>query len=339
MDGEFFGRGTTNVDFTAPLCAALAQVRDSDQVGISVGVDRFELSRERQSVVERKVSLPIRWLKGFVEAQAYQARMDRGLEVSGVEARRFLRSLPRASISSTCWIVPTGRALRLSQHHTGGAIGVGGIERLRVLEDLSGHAKTLRIYFDQETQASAWELVLEGARFHLVLSPEVSRGFSGEGQALDDLAGESWRQILPRVHASLRWESSINMQSLARTLGTSEESIKAALSVLGARGLVGLDLAEKSYFHRELPFDLSRVDVLQPRLKEARTLVAEGKVQFSRREGDHVEAFVEGTGVEHRVTGSGEEWKCTCPWYAKHRGNRGPCKHVLAVQIAMKTTE
>jgi uncharacterized Zn finger protein len=24
---------------------------------------------------------------------------------------------------------------------------------------------------------------------------------------------------------------------------------------------------------------------------------------------------------------------CTCPWWAKHRGERGPCKHALAVSL------
>ncbi|MGL4942941.1 MAG: SWIM zinc finger family protein [Thermoguttaceae bacterium] len=28
--------------------------------------------------------------------------------------------------------------------------------------------------------------------------------------------------------------------------------------------------------------------------------------------------------------------KCTCPWYAKHQGERGPCKHVLAVQLMLE---
>ena len=28
--------------------------------------------------------------------------------------------------------------------------------------------------------------------------------------------------------------------------------------------------------------------------------------------------------------------RCTCAWYAKHRGERGPCKHVLAVQHARR---
>jgi predicted nucleic acid-binding Zn finger protein len=25
--------------------------------------------------------------------------------------------------------------------------------------------------------------------------------------------------------------------------------------------------------------------------------------------------------------------RCTCPWFSKHQGQRGPCKHVLAARI------
>ncbi|MFC7480481.1 SWIM zinc finger family protein [Luedemannella flava] len=26
---------------------------------------------------------------------------------------------------------------------------------------------------------------------------------------------------------------------------------------------------------------------------------------------------------------------CTCPWWAKYRGGRGPCKHALAVGMVL----
>ena len=44
VDGEWLGRGTTNVDFNAPMRAALAKIRDSDSVTLSVGSDAVELA-------------------------------------------------------------------------------------------------------------------------------------------------------------------------------------------------------------------------------------------------------------------------------------------------------
>ena len=98
----------------------------------------------------------------------------------------------------------------------GGGIRVGGVQRLHILDDLARHAKTLRIYADDQNQASAWELVLDEARFTLTLSPDVSRGFSGEGQVLTELAARRWEETLPRVQASLQWDSRIEADALAR---------------------------------------------------------------------------------------------------------------------------
>jgi hypothetical protein len=336
FDGEQLGRGTTNVDFNAPLRAALARIREADSVAFAVGLDAFELSRGGKSLIERKVALPVRWLKGFVEVQAYQARMSRRWEVSGLQAQRFLRALPRSTGTATGWVAPAGRGLRLSQTAGKDSVRLDGVQRLRVLEPLVRHSQALRVYQDQSSDASTWELVLGEARFHLVLSPQVSRGFSGEGQVLAELAGSRWQETLPRVRASLQWENTINSDHLAVRLALSKENVTAALSVLGSRGLVGYDLAEERFFHRELPFDLSQIDALQPRLRDARQLVAEGGVRIEWQEGERVEAYVRGTGVEHRVRLNAEEARCSCPWYAKHEGERGPCKHVLAVQLVLE---
>jgi hypothetical protein len=337
--GETFGRGTTNVDFNPPMLAALAKIRDTDRVALSVGAKQVRLERDsgsgQQSVIEKKVALPIRWLKGFVEVQSYQARMRLVHDVPGLEALRFLRSLPRTKTRHAAYVVPSGRGLRMSQQPARDGVRVAGLERLRVLEALAPHARQLRIYGDEATETCAWELVLDEARFHLVLSPDVWRGFSGEGQALTALAGKDWQADLPKVRAALQWQSTIDPARLAQRTGTDLDSARAALAALGARGLVGFDLGAGCYFHRELPFDLSQVESLQPRLKAARKMLDEGKARVGSRSGDQIEVFVAGSGVEHRVRLTAAGPRCTCPWFSKHQGQRGPCKHVLAAQMLL----
>jgi hypothetical protein len=156
VDGEWLSRGTTNVDFSAPMRAALAKIRDAEHVTLSVGSEAVELMRGSDAVIERKVALPVRWLKGFVEVQAFQARMVRKLEVSGAEATRFLRSLPRGLTAGACWVVPAGRGLRLSRVETRGGVRVGGLERLHLLEHLARHANFMRIYEDEQAHVSGW---------------------------------------------------------------------------------------------------------------------------------------------------------------------------------------
>jgi hypothetical protein len=168
------------------------------------------------------------------------------------------------------------------------------------------------------------------ARLFVVLSPEPSRGFSGEGQVLSALAEGS--SITARLRARLRWQTWLDPGSLAAELGASEGEVAAALAELGSAGLVGYDLAEGKYFHRELPFDLARVATLHPRLAGARQLVSSGQVEIEAGGGS---GWVRGTDGEYRVRRDAEgAWHCLCAWAAKHGNSRGPCKHILAVQIA-----
>jgi predicted nucleic acid-binding Zn finger protein len=62
--------------------------------------------------------------------------------------------------------------------------------------------------------------------------------------------------------------------------------------------------------------------------------VAEKKVRVHQRVGDsEVEVLVAGSDVEHLVRLSAQQDRCTCPWFSKHQGERGPCKHVLAARL------
>jgi hypothetical protein len=335
-EGDVISSGTTNVDFNAPMRAALASVTDADDVGFAVGADRVVLERSADALIERKVPLPLRWLKGFVEVQAYQARMRPFFELAGADALRFLRCLPRTPTKHAQWIVPSGRSVRVSVTETRGALRVSGMERLRVLEDMAPFAKVLRAYGDDTGQASTWELDFGTSRFTLALSGEVWRGFSGEGQALETLARAAKNEkLLARTRAELKWQAEIVPATLAAKVTASASDVFAALTVLGSRGLVGFDLRAGAFFHREMPFDLGAIDELQPRLEAAKKIVSSGDVKLGERDEttDVIEVLVPGSGVVHRVRLSDDGARCTCPWFAKHKGERGPCKHVLAAQI------
>jgi predicted nucleic acid-binding Zn finger protein len=331
--------GTTNVDFNPAMLTALGSVRNNDYVALTIGTDQIEFTKNVEKTVERQVSLPVRWLKGFAEIQAYQVRMVPLLEVSGLEARRFLRSIPRTKSRTPLYILPSGHGLRLSQMSGCSGVKASGLERLRVLENLIHYADSLRIYGDDESGASSWELVLPEARFHLLISPDVWRGFSGEGQVLSSLADKMYEKNISQIANELSYESIIDIGTLSRKTGLTPEMIRQTLAVLGTRGLVGYDLETSSYFHRVLPFDLDLVEHLQPRIVNARKLLDNGGIRMTRQNKDQTEAFVQGTDVEHFVRISETESKCTCTWYAKHQGQRGPCKHILAVQLFLEQKE
>jgi hypothetical protein len=341
LDGQWFGKGTTNVDFNPPMRAALATVMNSEDVALKIGADRLELERGERSVVERKVKLPVRWLKGFVEVQVYQSALKQAMELPALELAKIIRTLPQQNImqmGTITYLVPAGKGLRLSQREAPGAVGVGAISRLKALEPILRYAKSVKIYSSDDA-ISAFELTFAEGSFFFVLSPNAARGFSGEGQALSGLAQRSSADLLARVKSALVWQEKINSEELSSSLGLDTSSVLGALEVLGTRGLVGYDLAAGAYFHRELPFDLTLVEELQPRMKKARELLEQKNVRLNRGKDGDVEAYVKGTTGDHYVQITADGARCTCDWFAKNQGERGPCSHILAAELAMQDEE
>jgi len=341
LDGEWIGKGTTNVDFNPPMRAALATVMNSEDVALKIGVDRLELERGEQSVIERKVKLPVRWLKGFVEVQVYQSALKQVMELPALELAKVIRTLPQQNImqmGTITYLVPSGKGLRLSQRDAPGAVAVGAISRLKALEPILRYAKSVRVYSSDEA-ISAFELTLPNGSFFFVLSPNAARGFSGEGQALSGLAQRSSTDVLARVKGALAWQEKINSKELSSSLGLDTDSVLGALQVLGTRGLVGYDLSSGAFFHRELPFDLTLVEELHPRMKKARELVEQKNVRFTRGNDGDAEAYVKGTTGDHYIQITADGARCTCDWFAKNQGERGPCSHILAAELAIQDEE
>ncbi|MEQ4718581.1 SWIM zinc finger family protein [Nonomuraea sp. B19D2] len=334
LDGDVLDRGTTNVDVNGPLREALARVGGRDPLHLGVGPDELTVTTLDGAVVEKKVPLPSRWLRGFAEVQVIAAGFDLRAELAGPQAVRFLRSLPRGARADV-WAVPAGRDLRLSGGPARGGVCLSGTGRVATLMPLLRFAKALRVYGPPadigggSSTASAWELELPGMRYTLAVSPEPWRGFSGEGAVLSDLATEQAAGDADVVGMLLNFEPTVELGLLADRSGLSVERVRAALTQLGTAGRVGYDLHEAAHFHRELPYDKEQVAQLNPRLTAARALAGSGAVRLL---GETAEVSTDG-GVRRVRIAEGE---CTCPWWYDHRGSRGPCKHVLAARIAAR---
>lgn len=335
LGGQAATWGTTNVDFNPPMRAALARVRDADAMLMHVGHDEVRMTTLSGSAVERRVPLPERWLKGFAEVQVASAYMVLRHELTAVEARRFLHSLPRTRSRSVAWATPVGRGLRLASQPDVAAVCLAGPERLRLLEKLLPCATALRVYGPPPSESrraaepSGWELALDGARVVFALSPELYRGFSGEGGVLSDL-GAADDEVVDEVAEHLHGEPAIDAAAISSELGVSRPAVQTALAALGGAGRVGFDLGASAFFHRELPYDRALLESMHPRLLGARELAEQGAVRLEE------DGAVVLSGDEYVVRFSPEGARCTCAWFARHRGERGPCKHVLAAEHARR---
>ena len=282
LDGTVLDTGTTNVDFNPPMRDALARIGGLEPLHLQVGEDVVVRTLDAE-VTEKKVPLPERWLKGFAEVQLASATVAPAFEVAASEARRFIRSMPSSGSRKPVWVVPAGRGLRITTRPTPDAVSLSGLDRLKPLEPLLRFARSLRAYaapHDSQGATGVWELELDDARLVLALSPESSRGFSGEGGVLWDLADEQSSDDADLISALLAFEPRIDIDRLSTESGLSTERVTRALGRLGAAGRVGYDAAEAAYFHRELPYDAERLATMHPRLRDATALVEAGAVRL-----------------------------------------------------------
>ncbi|MGW0436652.1 SWIM zinc finger family protein [Micromonospora sp. NPDC003197] len=333
LDGDVVAHGTTNVDVNPPLRQALARIGGGDPLHLAVGPDDLTVTTFDGPIVERKVPLPARWLRGFAEAQVITSSFDLRAQINGSDAMAFLRRLPAGNDRSVLWAIPAGRALRLTSRPLPGAVCLPGAGRLSALRPFLRFATSLRIYgppvgAGNSPVSSTWELTTPALRLSVTLSPEPHRGFSGEGAVLSALASDEAADDADLVSALLSWDPTIDLAALADVSGLDIARVRAALTQLGTAGRVGYDVAEAGYFHRTLPYDAGTVERMNPRLRAARALVADHAVTLA---GDL--ATVRGDNGSYQVRLSDAGLTCTCPWWATHRGGRGPCKHALAVRL------
>jgi SWIM zinc finger len=187
---------------------------------------------------------------------------------------------------------------------------------------------SMRAYAVKDTEAaSVWVAELPGARLLVTLSPHFSRGFSGEGGLLEDLADESLAIEAEFLDRALHGRWRFGEQDLTAT-GLDVERGRRALSWLGAHGRIGHDPVEGVWFRRELPFPPQALAADPPRLRDAKKLVAEGAVTLTEDGQAEVRSGEKGYAVRL------DPPRCSCPWWSKHPGDRGPCKHLLAARLA-----
>ncbi|MBU2669590.1 SWIM zinc finger domain-containing protein [Actinoplanes bogorensis] len=177
--------GTTNVDFNGPMRDALAGLSGPDPMHLSVGDDEVRVRTLDAEAVERRVPLPGRWVRSLAELNVIARALRPAATYPAAHLRRLLQTQARGARSAdVLHVVPGPGGPRLASRPAAGSVAVAGLDRLRPVEPLLRHATTVRA-FGLGT-GSAWLLEMPTARLTVMLSPAVSRGFSGEGGLLSD---------------------------------------------------------------------------------------------------------------------------------------------------------
>lgn len=338
LDGEFLENGTTNVDFNQPMITALGSIRPTEKIMLSVGEQEVGLYREEEKVIERKVPLPVKWIKGLSTVQIYLSESEKRHTFNRIQAQQLFRGIPKGTVKSDYYLMIRGNKPMFSPVRSIDAVCIGGLHRLRLLEPLLPYIDQMQVFPHTDMHSTTWQLYMGNIRFSFSLSRECWRGFSGEGAVLDSLINEVSDEWIDALDKYAYANQSFNPTAFALNENISLKQTENLTGRLAAMGLLGYDLDDNGFFYRRLPFRLSRIIGLNPRMKNAQKLIDEGKVEILNSNSVRTEARVQGSGVQHTVIIEGEKERCTCEWFSKYQGERGPCKHVLAVKKIIPTS-
>lgn len=338
FDGGDIAYGTTNVDIGPSLRQALGAIRRSELLHVDIGDDGLRVSSLAATAVERPVAMPGRWVRALGNVAEMHRELSPLVVIDAATARRFVASVPPATAASQdAWVTTARAGFRVSARPVPGAVFLAGLHRLSAAKRLLPHLRGITFYGPADGSAgpAAVEIALPSARLTLGLTAQAWRGYSGEGALLAALATPTASDGADLISAVLAFEPVIDVTRLARQTSLDAPQVQAGLAVLSTSGRVGWDLHDEAHFHRELPDDPDRVAKDNPRLVSARRLVDTGAVIAT----SDVEWTVQGQGSATyfvKVTRDGQ--RCTCPWFLTHGDTRGPCKHLLAVQLSTQET-
>ncbi|SHG32167.1 SWIM zinc finger family protein [Flavobacterium johnsoniae] len=335
VDGEFIANGTTNVDFNDPMLNALNAIQKNEKVTLAVGQQDVQVITSKAKVVEKKVTLPMRWIKGLTSVQLYLADMDLKFELNKIQTIQLFQSLPKGNVKGDFFITKRAGKFMFSTLATADSVRIGGVQRLRLLEGILAIVDKIFIYESDDKQTCA--VVCEFGKMQLLMafSPDSYRGFSGEGNVLETMTENLPIEWVYGLNSLLKSNEMFDPTMLSIENDIDFGTMDNLTSNLSSMGLLGYDLSEKAHFYRRLPFKTERILSLNPRLKNAKKLIDNEEVEIVERKADYIEAKVKGSGVVHKVIIDNTSQKCTCDWFTAYQGKRGICKHILAVKMTI----
>ncbi len=315
-----------------------------------MGEQSIKLQSSQGEAVERKVRLPERWIKGFLQVQAVQRHAQPLFELDRLTAGQLLTRIP-ASTKDALYLVPKRHKPEVLYRQPAGKSGyiaVADGHRLRLLQAILPDLQVLRVYQTEATGASLWVADTGAAQFTLGLSGAAAHGFSGDGDALRQLRAAEIDEVdLALARAAAHSLNQFTIAELAQHQDLPLPQATEIVDWLAQQGLLGFDRDRDRYFYRQLPF---LVDAKQQpgRLQGSRALLEKQAVEIEhceQREGVLIASgWVRGESgyypVALRVDARGylREGRCACPWIQQHELRRGPCKHLLALRFAAEQT-
>jgi hypothetical protein len=296
--------GTTNVDFSAWLWAALADMRSSRETWLRIGAEGFEVrTMSSGGRFEKKVDVPEPWVRGFLQTQGAMSMSGTHLQVRPVDllaAIRWLRyTKAKVSPRGMRYVLEPGKEARLilqpwehsvslkgAEHHytEPRTIRVWGRRKLKLIEPLLPFAEHVDVYLKGRSMPSFYSVKLPGMTFVL--------GIGGAAEGFRDTASFELLGSTQKVEeAKLQEVATLLAKKLfftpkyaAEACGMSLETAQAALEKLCRLGRAMFDVQARQFRHRELfekPIDEARLYPPDARLEKADAMLVAGNVSVT----------------------------------------------------------
>jgi hypothetical protein len=361
------GLGTTNVDYSLALYEHFQTLRTYRPTRLLVDPKGFEVKVQGlPEYREEKIDLPPSWLRGFGQISAAMALpvrrvtlpvevvysilawLRRHREKQGPRSIRFRLApgKPPVVILDPWGVELASRGPAYSGERAE-EIKVWGRRRLFALARTLPLAERFEVGLLGSGLPSFWVAHMGEMRFTLALSGWTRNDWT-TGANLDLLAG-TYRTdpaATAKVAAELERLRLATLEELSRATGASRDALLGALHLLAKQGQVVHDFSAARYRWRPvMPVALSEA-VLGPEsveLVQGRRIHAERKASVSRdeplpngrrllvgtAEKSECEAILDADGAFARA-------KCGCSHFHQFRLRNGPCRHLLALQLAVR---
>jgi hypothetical protein len=365
--GQDAGLGTTNVDYSIALFEHFQTLRTYRTTRLLVDPSGFEVKVEDAGDYrEEKIDLPPSWLKGFGQIQSAVALPARQVSLSVEAVYSVLAFLKRhrekgGPRSIRFKLVP-GQApvlvldpwgIVITSHGTvyegdkPEEIKVWGRRRLMSLARLLPIAEKFEVRLLGSGMPSVWVAHLGEMRFNLALSGWTTNDWTS-GANLDLLGGffDVDRGLVSRLEKHLETARMATLPELEAFSQRPREAVLSALNTLAKQGQVIFDFAVGVYRYRPImPVALSEavLGLESPELVAARNYLAQKRVKVTRDDavtGNKrlVMAKVDNTACEGLLDADGVlgKAKCNCSFFHTQGLKAGPCRHLMAMQLALK---
>ncbi len=369
-----FKCGTTNIDYSSALYEEFQKIRDYKETKFVIDPSGFEVSTEQQETFkETKIDVPDSWVRGLLQVNS--AMMLGGVEIDlhpmdiynicfhlkrkkEKEGPRSLRFIFKPGQPLKIVFEPWNFVLECPRSPYLGTtefeVRMWGRRRLLLLERLIPVTKKFTAIFMGTGLPSFIIANMGDMSFTLGMSGWTNNDWAAQGN-FDLLAPrhEVDPMTLQQVYSTLRntWFNTID--GLSKELKMENKTVMSAFMIFAQSGRAMYDINKKVYRIRELsrdPIDGGKLRFLNEREEQARIFTDSGAVKITDQTAlENGNRKLTGTVTDKGKKQSSEivfnkdemviAANCTCNYFQQNKMYKGPCEHIIALNIQSKEKE